>query len=148
MLEQVNRRRPAGHAALAKAIGTVSSRMRRGEILIVISDLWEDRGHILDACSRILFRGGEVVLMQLLHDDELNLPPENAAILVDSEQLRSQVHVDLDAVRADYRREVAKHLAQWRADCLQARLDYQLCSASRPYYESLAGYLARRSAAG
>jgi uncharacterized protein (DUF58 family) len=133
-------------AALARAIQQLAGRLRRGEILIVLSDFWEDRSQTIEAISQLTHRGGEVILFHVLHDDELHLPDLEHAVFVDSESLE-RVRLDVGELRSTYQDRLRDHLTKWRQVCRQADIDYELVPTSRPYHECLERYLCHRTAA-
>lgn len=137
---------PQGRALLARSIQQVASKVGRGEILVVLSDLWDDKSAVLKAASQVTHRGGEVIFFHLLHDDEIELPSLSNALFVDSES-GQRLRLNLDDVRAKYKDKMQEHLKGWERACARADVEYQPVKTSQPYYEVLETYLSRRSAA-
>ncbi len=146
MLDRMERTVPTGEAHLAKAVQQAAARIKRGQILIVLSDLWEDRAEIIQAVSQVIHRGGEAILFHVLHEDELRLPPLENAVFVDSETSET-VRLSTGDIVTAYDRALQEHLRLWEATARQADVDYHLASTSMPYHHVLERYLSRRAVA-
>ena len=71
-------------------------------MLIVFSDLLEDRDETLKALSMCIHRGGEVILFHILHTDELRLPPVENGIFIDSESW-AKIRLNVEDIRDAHR---------------------------------------------
>ncbi len=146
MLDSMERQLPDGRADLPRAIQQVGGKLGRGQILILISDLWDDQAAILKAASQITHRGSEVIVFHVLHDDELKLPNTSDAMFIDSES-RQRIRLNIDDIRSTYEQKIQARLKSWERSCRTADIDYHLLTTSKPYYETLEKYLCRRTSA-
>ncbi len=143
MLETMENRQPRGQANLATALEQLAGNLKRGEIVIVFSDLWDDLHAFYTAASQIRHRGGELIVFHVLHGDELELPRWSDAVLIDSETM-ARMHLNLDDVRGDYARKLGEHLSLIQRSCKQFEIQYQFAPMTEPFQQTLERYLARR----
>ena len=112
---------------------------------MAFSDLWDDADRVVQALAARMQRGGEAVVFHILHRDELELPEDDYSLLIDSET-GDRLHLDLDAIRADYRAKAEEFVAQWARRCRRLGVDYVRVLTSQPYQTILERYLAHRMA--
>jgi uncharacterized protein (DUF58 family) len=138
---------PSGAARLASAIDQVVRSARRRGLLILFSDLLEDEGAILKSLAAATARGHEVILFQVLHEDELELPGGGVGLFVDSETAE-RLRLDVEDVRAAYQAHLREFLDGWSGACRRRGMDYNLAPAPQSGYRALERYLFRRTARG
>jgi uncharacterized protein (DUF58 family) len=143
MLDTMQARQPAGTSSLANALKQLAEKLRRGEIVIMLTDLWDDLDQFFQAVAQINHVGAELILFHVLHRDELELPPWSDVVLMDSES-SARLHVNVDDVRADYQRRLQRHLAEVRARCKQFDVQYQFAPTNEPFQQIVERYLVRR----
>lgn len=140
-LEEV---RPRGVAGLAEAIQGFAAHTGRKGVLVLLSDLLEDREEILRAFSRFTHRGSEVIVFHVLHADELQLPDLSEAVFVDSET-RSNIKLNVDDIRSLYEGKLRDFLDGWSTSLAARGIDYNLVSTDTPYNTALERYLFSRA---
>lgn len=127
------------------AIDAITRVPPRGGLLVVISDLLDDQAPILQAIGRHTHRGGEAILFQVLHADELRLPEgDDPAVFVDSENHQS-LAADPATLRHEYEKRIDAFIRGWSAVCSQQRIDHCLVTTQQPWHVALADYLHARS---
>jgi uncharacterized protein (DUF58 family) len=145
VLRSMERARPAGRANLPEALHALVRRARRRGLLVVFSDLMEDRDPIMRGLSAFTSRGGEVIVFHVLHADELELPDLDEAIFVDSETGR-RVRMNVRDVRPAYQARIRRSVEAWRTALTARGIDYQLASTATHYHEAIRDYLFTRAA--
>lgn len=145
LLLALERQPVAGDARLADTVQRLIAVSGKRDLLIVLSDLWEDREPILRALSTWRQRGGEVIVFHVLHAEELELPPIGAGLFIDSES-GERMRIDIGQVRETYQQRLNERLRAWSEGCRGRGLDYNLVSTASPYYEALSAYFRRRTA--
>ena len=99
-----------GKTELGATLRRVGDRLRRKAVVVVISDLIDAGPDALDALGVLRRRGGESMVMHLMHDDELDFPFDGVVKFEDLEGDR-EVQVDAPLVRKAYLAELAAFLA-------------------------------------
>ena len=138
---------PQGEARLTDAIRDLAARTGRREVLIVFSDLLEDRDSILRSLSMIHHRGGEAILFHVLHADELRLPQIENGLFIDSET-QGRVRLNVADVRTAYEGKLQEFLDAWQRQAKANGINYSLCPTSESYDRVLERYLTRRTVRG
>jgi uncharacterized protein (DUF58 family) len=132
---------------LTGPLARVAEQFRRRGVLVVISDLYAEPSAAVDAVLRLRNAGNELLLMHVLDPAELALPFTENGALADLETGAVQTLVPA-AVRDDYARRVAAHVAELQRLARGANVDYALFDTSRPLDHALARYLAGRQRLG
>jgi uncharacterized protein (DUF58 family) len=147
ILDAMEQARPQGEARLTDALRDLAGRTGRREVLIVFSDLLEDRETILKSLSLFHHRGGEAILFHILHADELRLPQIENGLFIDSET-QSRVRLNVADVRTAYEAKLQEFLDAWQRQTKANGINYSLCSTADPYDRVLERYLTRRAVRG
>jgi uncharacterized protein (DUF58 family) len=147
ILDGMEQARPQGEARLAEAIRDLAGRTGRREVLIVFSDLLEDRDATLRSLSLIHHRGGEAILFHVLHSDELRLPQIENGVFIDSET-QGRVRLNVADVRMAYETKLQEFLDAWQRQAKANGINYSLCPTSEPFDRVLERYLTRRAVRG
>lgn len=145
VLRSMELARPTGRARLPKALDELGRRAQRRGLLVVFSDLMEDREQIMQALSAFTSRGGEVIVFHVLHADELQLPDLDEALFVDSET-GQRVRMNVRDVRPAYEARIRQSIDTWRTTLTARGIDYQLASTATHYHEAIRDYLFTRAA--
>jgi uncharacterized protein (DUF58 family) len=143
ILQVMERTRPAGEASLAVAIRDYVGRSRRRDLLIVFSDLLDDREAVFKSLARAVHRGGEAILFHVLHADELKLPELDSGMFIDSES-GQRVRLSISDIRPAYEARMQEFLEGWSTACKGHGVDYNLVSTADLYHKALERYLYRR----
>jgi uncharacterized protein (DUF58 family) len=122
---------------LAKCLEEVFRRIKRRGVLVVLSDFLDHTPEFWKSID--LFRRSrfDVMLFQIVHPEELDLPDLPTAHFLDPE--RSGVHfkTEPDVVRALYRRRFETFMAEIKAGCVARGCDWYLARTSDEPYDFL-----------
>ena len=146
-LRALDRAAAARAGDLAAPLARVAEHFRQRSMVVVVSDLYAEPRAAVDAVLRLRNAGNELLLMHVLDPDERALPFAAAGALEDLETGAVQPLVPA-AVRDDYRRRVAAHVAELERLARGANVDYALFDTGTPLDHALARYLAGRRRMG
>lgn len=127
---------PADQALAALAMG------QRRAVAVVFSDLMHPRKPLLDALWAWRARGGEAMVMQVLHTDEVSLPKDwRASEAVDPETGRS---VGFDPLRMGdaFTRRSAEWVRGWKHALVSKGVDHRLLVCGRLWVDAMRHWLA------
>ena len=113
-------------------------------LLVIFSDLWDDPEGVAKAMAARVSAGGEIVLFHVLHPDEIDLPPVEHGLFIDSET-GSRVRLQVREIRAEYQQKAREFIDGWSRRCRGIGVDYFRALLSQPYYRLLEQYLATRA---
>jgi uncharacterized protein (DUF58 family) len=143
VLHAVERAKPGERTDFVQTLVNVSERLRRRGIVVVISDLYDEPGNVMNGLRHLVFRGNDVIVFQILDPTELQFDFSNAAQFVDMET-RAEMHVIPDFIRQEYRKVLTRQIAEYEKECRKDRMDFSLMNTSQPLDKALFSYLVRR----
>jgi uncharacterized protein (DUF58 family) len=129
-----------GGSSLASTLHAVAGRLRRKAVVVVISDLIDATDDALDALGVLRRRGGDTIVLQVLHDDEVDFPYSGVVKFEDLEGER-EVQVDAPLVRDAYLQELRVFLDGVRGACAKNDARYALCRTDADVVAVLAAAL-------
>jgi uncharacterized protein (DUF58 family) len=134
------RDRAAPRTHLAATLTAIGERVGRRGLVVLASDLLDLDPDALAPLSQLAALGHEIIVVQVLHGQELDFPFKHALRFEDSEGPDS-LEADADAVRAAYRRELDAFLSACKQRCLAAGARYALARTDRPVEEIIVSML-------
>jgi uncharacterized protein (DUF58 family) len=143
VLATLDKLRPGDRTALAKPFHQLADSLSKRGLVIVISDLLDDPGEVIDGLKHFRFRGTDVIVFHVLDRDELTFPFDAPARFTDPETL-AEVSAVPDDVRAQYLDEMRALLARYERELRLAGIDYCLLDTSKPLDDALMAYLHTR----
>lgn len=145
LLEALERVEPTPKTSLSRVLPELAARLTRRGVVIVLSDLFDDVGSLLDGLKHFRYRHHDVVVLHVLDPAELDFPFEDPQKFIG---LESEPPTSFDArlVRAAYLEEFERYLQAVRSGCRAQGIDYQLLRTDRPFDVALAAYLSGRLA--
>jgi uncharacterized protein (DUF58 family) len=140
-LEEV---RPGRETKVAEVLHHLANRIPRRGLVILISDLLDDPDRILLALQRLRHARHQVIVLQVLDRAEMELPFGQPVTFEDMET-GARLQIDPQAIREDYRREMAAFLEELKARCGQHRMDYVRAYTDVPWEAQVREVLRRAS---
>lgn len=134
----------AGRAgSLREPLLTVTERLRRKGILVLISDFYEEPDAVMQAVLPLRARGHDVLVFHVLDPAEVSFPFEDASGFEDLET-GEQIPVIPAKLREDYRLMVRTHLDDLERRFAGSGIDYTVLDTSQPLDLALFAYLSAR----
>jgi len=125
LLASLEDSRASGKTSVPHALDAVRARQNRRALVVVISDLLDVDLAILEPLGVMRRRGADVLLLHVLHRDELSFPFDGVVRFEDLEGDRL-AQVDAPGVRAAYLDELDRFLTRWRDGARARDLRYAL----------------------
>ncbi|HJQ26370.1 MAG TPA: DUF58 domain-containing protein [Blastocatellia bacterium] len=147
LLGVIERIQPGGGTRLTEQLHRLAELLTRRGIIVLISDLYDEPAHLMQALEHLRFKGNEVVVFHLLDRQEVEFDFDEPLVLEDAES-EEQLHVLPDVLRDEYRRAMRLHIDALKEGAARSRIDYELLKTSEPLDAALFSYLARRSQLG
>jgi len=134
---------PASTTGIANALIECNSLFKKRGRLIVLSDFWDDTDKTFEALSRFLHRKFEILLLQIVHPHELDLPGVHAARFHDMET-HEEVEVEPEEIRAAYRESARQRAETLAREAHNRHISYAMVHTNRPYLDAIEAYLGFR----
>ena len=147
MTESLDQVKAVNKTNIARTLGEISAKIGRRIIVVVISDFFVDLEDLENAIQRLRYDNHEVVLMHVMHEDELRFDIDGMVRFIgleDPDQLLTRPYDIRDA----YLEAVERFLVEFQQLCDSNRCEYVLCDTSKDLGATFAEYLQRRSQAG
>ncbi|GMV05759.1 MAG: hypothetical protein AMXMBFR53_20360 [Gemmatimonadota bacterium] len=142
-LHVLDRARAGRPGALKEPLLTVTERLGRKGILVLVSDFYEEPDAVMNAVVPLRARGHDVIVFHVLDPAELTFPFQDASGFEDLET-GEQIPVIPAKLREEYVRLVKNHLAELERRFVGSGIDYKVLDTSQPLDLALFAYLAAR----
>ena len=143
VLQTIARAKPEGQSNIDAALRAVAEHARRRQIVVIISDLYDEPERVVRAVASLRNRGNDLIVLQVLDPAELDLPFDEAANFEDMETGEA-IPVVPSLLRDQYRTLMQGHTATLRRLMREERIDYALFNTAQPLDHALFTYLADR----
>jgi uncharacterized protein (DUF58 family) len=143
VLQTIARATASGLGNIDTALRDIAEHARRRQIVVIVSDLYDDPERIVRAVARLRNRGNDLIVLQVLDPAELVLPFDDAANFEDMETGEA-IPVVPGLLREQYRTLVQEHTTTLSRLMREERIDYGLFNTAQPLDHALFAYLADR----
>lgn len=146
ILDSLGRARPEGRTDLGSCLERVFARIKRRGVLVVFSDFLDVSSEFwkrIDLFRRSRF---DIILFQIVHPEELDLPDLPAARFLETEGGRGHFNAEPGVVRTLYRRRFDAFLREIKASCQARGCDWFLAKTSDEPYGFLRNCFLEREA--
>ena len=143
VLHTIARASASGQGSIETALRQIAEFARRRQIVVIISDLYEEPERVVRAVARLRNRGNDLIVLQVLDPAELDLPFNDAANFQDMESGEA-IPVVPSLLREQYHTLMQEHTAKLARMMREERIDYSLFNTAQPLDHALFAYLADR----
>ena len=143
LLAALQTNRPRGQTNLAGVLHTVAEMTKHRGLIVLITDLLDDKEDVFQGLAHLRFLRHDVILFHVLDHQELHLDLQGALEFEDLES-GARLRCDARSVRRAYRAQVAAFLDEVKKTAGTGGIDYCLCDTSQPLDRALVAYLAKR----
>jgi len=123
LLHELDQAKPKGTTVLQQQLQRAVERVRKKSLVVVCSDFLDVGDDILQPLAVLRRRGCDVVVLHLMHRDEVEFPFEGVVLFEDLEGDR-EVQVDAGGVKKAYLDEMQKHCDHLQQQCEAFDLRY------------------------
>ncbi len=144
MASALDRIEPIQKTQIGKSLLDFASRAGRRAIVVVLSDFLTDPQDLIKGIQQLRYANHEVVLMQVLHHDELDFSFAGNVRFVGLEMDR-QLRTHPKSIRETYLRALDTHNRQLEDICHANRCERVVCDTSKDIGKLFADYLEQRT---
>ena len=142
--ELLDRSPPRRKTAMADCLAVLTGRMRRREIVMIFSDFFTDLQSLEAAVQQMRYHHHEVVLLQIMHHDELHFEFDRTTKFVGLE-IPEQLLAQPQRIRRGYLEALDRFNRRLANICQRNRTERVLVNTSRNKGQVLLDYLNQRS---
>jgi uncharacterized protein (DUF58 family) len=143
MTDLLQRCTPSRKTELGGLLRSLTDRLRRRGLIVIVSDMLTDLDAFHDGLNRLRFLGHEVLVMQVLDRDELELPFDGPMIFRDIEG-DEELFAEPWGFRNAYRRAMQDFLDGVTRECGARGYDHVRFFTDEPLGQSLSYFLHSR----
>lgn len=146
LIEALQQAEPAGETALADCLHELAQRIKRRSLIVIASDGFDDVDELLRGMHHLRSRGYELLLLHTLAPEEITFNFGQWSRFECLEVAGRRIDLDPAIVRKKYLERFNVFLERLQQGCSEVQCDYVQLATDQPLGETLAHYLARRSA--
>jgi hypothetical protein len=146
LLLTLDRLKRGSRTDVSKPLHQLAGSLTKRGMVVLISDLLDDPGRVIQGVKHFQFRGTDVIVFQVLDPDELEFPFERATRFEDLETEEEVMAVPAVA-RAHYLDALGRLIDQYKRELGACGIDYHLINTTEPLELGLLAYLATRQKA-
>lgn len=143
ILHHLQETEPSRTTDVSQVFRQLAGQLKQRGMVILISDLFFDEADLKAGLEAFRLRGHEVVLMHVMHHDELTFPFDENTMFKGLEQ-DQQLLVDPRTLRTSYLESMEKFLTRVRRVASASAVDHLLVDTGKSLGGVLSGYLAFR----
>ena len=134
---------PEGQTNLSDVLHALAETTKRRGLIILISDLLDDKENIFKGLSHLKFLRHDVIIFQTLDHNEINLDYDG---LIQFEDLESgeKIRTFPHSFKQTYTERVTEFLDEIAKTAGRSNVDYCLLDTSKPLDRAMIAYLAKR----
>lgn len=144
MTEHLDQAEPVHKTQMAECLSELTGRMRRREIVIILSDFFTNLESLEASLQRMRYHRHEVVLFQILHHDELAFEFDGMVKFVGIE-LPEELITQPEELRRAYLQAFGQFNAQLEELCQRNRIERVVVDTSQDMGQVFVDYLNQRS---
>jgi uncharacterized protein (DUF58 family) len=139
--------KPARKTELGGLLCSLSDRIRKRGLIVIVSDLFTDMDSVYDGLNRLRFLGHEVLVLQVLDRDEIELPFDGPTVFRDIEG-EEELFAEPRSFRKAYQNAIRSFLEEIRKECGGRGYDHVRFVTDEPLGASLGLFLRAREESG
>lgn len=143
IMHHLQETKPSKNTDVSDVFRKLAGQLKKRGMVILISDLFFDEADLKAGLEAFRLRGHEVVLMHVMHGDELTFPFDENTMFKGLE-IDQQLLVDPRALRESYLESMEKFMTRVRRAATSVGVDHLLVDTSKSLGGVLSGYLAFR----
>ncbi|HZA14018.1 MAG TPA: DUF58 domain-containing protein [Myxococcaceae bacterium] len=134
---------PRGTTDLIGAADLLADKLSRRSLVIVFSDLFDDRADALRRIIQLRQRKHDVAVFHVLDPAELEFPFDDPTLFLSMEDER-RIEVNPREIKRSYLEEIRAFLGEMKTTCAANDVEYELVRTDTPLDQVLLRFVARR----
>lgn len=147
LLKTLDQLRPKGETDLSKTFHNLAERIKRRGLIIILSDLFDNKERMVSALRHFRHKKHEVLVFHILDKRELDFDFRAPLILKDLENSQ-EVLLDPRIIRKDYQTNLETFFRDFKRQLRESLIDYHRIMTNLPFDRALLSYLEKRKRLG
>lgn len=144
ILKEINNVSASSKTNTADCLNSVSEKIKRRGMVILISDFFDDIDKVLSALKKLHYKKNDVILFQILDPIEESFAFEKSGVFIDletGEEMTTQPH----QIQSSYQEAFRQYLARLKKECLSFGIEYNLITTNEQFDTALLSFIKRRA---
>lgn len=144
ILKEIHNVQPSSKTNTAECLNSISEKIKRRGLVILISDFFDDIDSVLNVLKRFHYKKNDVIVFQILDPIEESFAFDKNAVFIDmetDEELTTQPH----QIQKAYTDSFAEYLERIKKECLSFGIEYNLINTTQPFDTALLSFIKKRS---
>ncbi len=144
ILKEIHNVQPSSTTNTANCLNSISEKIKRRGLVILISDFFDDIDSVLNVLKRFHYKKNDVIVFQILDPIEESFAFEKNAVFIDmetDEELTTQPH----QIQKAYADAFTDYLERIKKECLNFGIEYNLINTTQPFDTALLSFIKKRS---
>ena len=143
LLSEMEKIQAGSDTNISQALHQCAEKTHKKGLVILVSDLMDDRENILTGLKHFLYKGHEVIVFHVLDPKEITLDFNERVRFKDMESGRAII-TDPRQLKKSYQENFQKFIDFYRTNCGKNRIDYIPITTDQPLDTALTEYLVKR----
>lgn len=144
LLKSIENVKPSNKTNTAACLNSITDKIKRRGLVIIISDLFDNVEEILAALKKFHYKKNEVIVFQVLDPIEKNFAFGRDAIFIDKET-KEELTTRPYQIQKAYQDTFRDYLEKIKKECLNNRIEYNLFDTTTPFDKALFAYFKKRA---
>lgn len=144
LLNALERNVPGGKTSISAILRQAAPLFARRGLLIVISDFLDEPIEVFNALNAFRHRGFDVILFQVLHEFEYELPAVDNALFVGVETGESMQSRPAD-IAEEYGRQIQAFVSELASRAAARRIEHHFLNTRVPFIQAIQRFLIKRN---
>lgn len=144
ILKEINNVSASSKTNTAECLNSVSEKIKRRGMVILISDFFDDIDKVLSALKKLHYKKNDVILFQILDPIEESFAFEKNGVFIDletGEEMTTQPH----QIQTSYKNAFEEYLHKLKRECLSFGIEYNLINTNEQFDTALLSFIKRRA---
>ena len=137
----------AGETDLGKIVRALADRFSRRGMVVILSDLFTSLEDLYDALGKLQHLGHEILVLHVLHPEELELPFTSSVLFRDIEGTE-EIFAEPWIFRDAYKKAMENFVSEVRTRCQYCGIDYLLVRTNQDLAKTLSAFFHSRALRG
>ena len=141
---ELERVEPKPRTRVGAVLDNFAHRMSRRGVAVLLSDMLDSTDEFVSGINHLRFRGHNVVVFHVLHEEELTFPFQRNTLFRGLEEAELEIMTEPMALRKSYLAALDAFQRRVRTICTRGGVDYVPLNTSDYLDAALSGYIASR----
>ncbi|GJQ62433.1 MAG: hypothetical protein SCALA702_14860 [Melioribacteraceae bacterium] len=135
---------PSNKTNTAVCLNTISEKIKRRGLVVVISDFFDKPEEVISALKRFHYKKNEIIVFQLLDPIERSFAFGSDSVFVDMET-GEEMTTQPGQIQKAYQESMQLFLEKLKTECRNSAIEYNLITTDTPFDKALLNYFKKRA---